>query len=176
MAKRLVRAKRKIRSAGIPMRVPGLDELEGRLAAVLRVVYLVFTEGHMASGGERLIREELCDTAVRLARALAGLLPDEPEVAGLALLLLTDARRPGRTDASGDLVVLEEQDRRRWDPALTAEGRRAPDRGTAPGSPRAVPALRRHRRVPLDGTVPHRHRLARSPPCTASCCVTSRPR
>jgi RNA polymerase sigma-70 factor, ECF subfamily len=123
MAKRLVRAKRKIRSAGIPMRVPGPDERQGRLAAVLRVVYLVFTEGHMASGGERLIREELCDTAVRLARALAGLLPDEPEVAGLlALLLLTDARRPARTDARGELVVLEEQDRRRWDPALVAEG------------------------------------------------------
>jgi RNA polymerase sigma-70 factor (ECF subfamily) len=123
MAKRLVRAKRKIRSAGIPMRVPGPDELQGRLAAVLRVVYLVFTEGHMASGGERLIREELCDTAVRLARALAGLLPDEPEVAGLlALLLLTDARRAARTDARGELVVLEEQDRRRWDPALVAEG------------------------------------------------------
>jgi RNA polymerase sigma-70 factor (ECF subfamily) len=123
MAKRLVRAKQKIRGAGIPLRVPGPDELEDRLGAVLRVVYLVFTEGHMASGGERLVREELCDAAIRLARALAGLLPDEPEVAGLlALLLLTDARRPARTDAHGDLVVLEEQDRRRWDPALIAEG------------------------------------------------------
>jgi RNA polymerase sigma-70 factor (ECF subfamily) len=123
MAKRLVRAKQKIRGAAIPMRVPGPDELEDRLAAVLRVVYLVFTEGHMASGGERLIREELCDTAIRLARALAGLLPDEPEVAGLlALLLLTDARRPARADARGGLVVLEEQDRHRWDAALIAEG------------------------------------------------------
>jgi RNA polymerase sigma-70 factor, ECF subfamily len=123
MAKRLVRAKQKIRRAGIPLRVPGPDQLADRLAAVLRVVYLVFTEGHTASGGERLVREELCDTAIRLARALAGLLPDEPEVAGLlALLLLTDARRTARTDARGDLVVLEEQDRRRWDPALIAEG------------------------------------------------------
>jgi RNA polymerase sigma-70 factor, ECF subfamily len=123
MAKRLVRAKQKIRRAGIPLRVPGPDQLADRLAAVLRVVYLVFTEGHTASGGERLVREELCDTAIRLARALAGLLPDEPEVAGLlALLLLTDARRAARTDTRGDLVVLEEQDRRRWDPALIAEG------------------------------------------------------
>ena len=123
MAKRLVRAKQKIRRAGIPLRVPGPDQLADRLAAVLRVVYLVFTEGHTASGGERLVREDLCDTAIRLARALAGLLPDEPEVAGLlALLLLTDARRAARTDARGDLVVLEEQDRRRWDPALIAEG------------------------------------------------------
>jgi RNA polymerase sigma-70 factor, ECF subfamily len=123
MAKRLVRAKHKIRGAGIPLRVPGPDELEDRLAAVLRVVYLVFTEGHMASGGERLIREELCDTAIRLARALAGLLPGEAEVTGLlALLLLTDARRPARTDAHGDLVVLEEQDRSRWDRSLIAEG------------------------------------------------------
>jgi RNA polymerase sigma-70 factor, ECF subfamily len=123
MAKRLVRAKHKIRGAGIPLRVPGPDELEDRLAAVLRVVYLVFTEGHMASGGERLIREELCDTAIRLARALAGLLPGEAEVTGLlALLLLTDARRPARTDAHGHLVVLEEQDRSRWDRSLIAEG------------------------------------------------------
>jgi RNA polymerase sigma-70 factor, ECF subfamily len=123
MAKRLVRAKHKIRGAGIPLRVPGPDALEGRLAGVLRVVYLVFTEGHMATGGERLVRDELCDTAIRLARALAELLPGEPEVVGLlALLLLTDARRPARTDARGDLVVLEEQDRRLWDRSLIAEG------------------------------------------------------
>jgi RNA polymerase sigma-70 factor, ECF subfamily len=123
MAKRLVRAKHKIRNAGIPLRVPGPDELEDRLAAVLRVVYLVFTEGHMATGGERLIREELCETALRLARGLAGLLPGKPEVAGLlALVLLTDARRPARTDTRGDLVVLEEQDRRLCDSSLIAEG------------------------------------------------------
>jgi RNA polymerase sigma-70 factor (ECF subfamily) len=123
MAKRLVRAKHKIRDARIPLRVPGPDELEDRLAAVLRVVYLVFTEGHMATRGDRLVRGELCDAAIRLARALAGLLPDQPEVTGLlAMLLLTDARRPARIDARGDLVLLEEQDRTRWDAALVAEG------------------------------------------------------
>jgi RNA polymerase sigma-70 factor (ECF subfamily) len=123
MAKRLVRAKHKIRGARIPLRVPRPDELDDRLAAVLRVVYLVFTEGHMATRGERLVRDELCDSAIRLARALAELLPGEPEVVGLlALLLLTDARRPARTDAHGDVVVLEEQDRRRWDRSLIAEG------------------------------------------------------
>jgi RNA polymerase sigma-70 factor, ECF subfamily len=123
MAKRLLRAKHKIRDAGIPFRVPDPDDLAGRLAGVLRVVYLVFTEGHMATGGELLVRGELCEAAIRLARALAELLPDEPEVSGLlALLLLTDARRATRTDARGDLVVLEERDRRRWDPSLIAEG------------------------------------------------------
>jgi RNA polymerase sigma-70 factor, ECF subfamily len=123
MAKRLVRAKHKIRAAAIPFRLPPLDELPGRLAAVLRVVYLVFTEGHMATGGDDLVRPDLCDTAVRLARALVRLLPGEPEVTGLlALLLLTDARRAARTDEHGDLVLLADQDRSRWDRALIAEG------------------------------------------------------
>jgi RNA polymerase sigma-70 factor (ECF subfamily) len=123
MAKRLVRAKHKIRDAGIPLRIPGPEELEDRLAAVLRVVYLVFTEGHMATGGEHLVRGDLCDTAIRLARGLTELLPGELEVTGLlALLLLTDARRPARVDSHGDLVLLEEQDRTRWDQRLIAEG------------------------------------------------------
>src|SRR5713101_3347672 len=94
MAQRLVRAKRKIRQAGIAFRVPRGDDLAGRLGAVLRVVYLVFTQGHMAAHGETLLRPDLCDQAIRLARALTRLLPAEPEAAGLlALLLLTDARR-----------------------------------------------------------------------------------
>jgi RNA polymerase sigma-70 factor (ECF subfamily) len=123
MAKRLVRAKHKIRDAGIPLRVPGPEDLEDRLAAVLRVVYLVFTEGHMATGGEHLVRGDLGDTAIRLARALTELLPEESEVTALlALLLLSDARRPARTDANGDLVLLEEQDRSRWDRAVITEG------------------------------------------------------
>ena len=123
MAQRLVRAKRKIRQAGIALRVPGPSDLPGRLAAVLRVVYLVFTEGHMATGGGALVRAEVCDQAIRLARVLAVLLPAEPEVTGLlALLLLTDARRGARLDASGALVPLEEQDRARWDAAMIAEG------------------------------------------------------
>jgi RNA polymerase sigma-70 factor (ECF subfamily) len=108
MAKRLGRTKRKIREAGIPFRTPGLEAFADRLDAVLRVVYLVFTEGHKASTGANLLRGELCDTAVRLARTLLALLPGEPEVAGLlSLLLLTDARRAARIDAAGELVLLD---------------------------------------------------------------------
>jgi RNA polymerase sigma-70 factor, ECF subfamily len=123
MAQRLVRAKRKIREAGIPFRVPAADTLAERLASVLRVIYLVFTEGHRASRGDELVRLELCEEAIRLARALADLLPQEPEVSGLlALLLLVDARRPGRIDDAGDLVLLEDQDRSRWHHGKIAEG------------------------------------------------------
>ncbi|EME65897.1 ECF subfamily RNA polymerase sigma-24 subunit [Rhodococcus ruber BKS 20-38] len=123
MAQRLVRAKGKIRDARIPYRVPGPAELPARLASVLAVVYLVFTEGHTAAGGDRLVRDDLCVEAVRLARLLAELLPDEPEVQGLlALLLLTDARRPARTNADGDLIPLAAQDRTLWDRDLITEG------------------------------------------------------
>jgi RNA polymerase sigma-70 factor (ECF subfamily) len=123
MAKRLVRAKHKIATAHIPYRVPADHELPDRLAAVLAVVYLVFTEGHTASSGDDLVRVDLCDEAIRLARLLRELLPDEPEVAGLlALLLLTDARRATRTDANGDLVLLADQDRSLWDADLIASG------------------------------------------------------
>jgi RNA polymerase sigma-70 factor (ECF subfamily) len=123
MAQRLVRAKRKIRQAGIAFRVPRREDLPARLSAVLRVVYLVFTEGHLAAGGDALIRGDLCDQAIRLARALTMLLPGEPEVTGLlALLLLTDARRGARLSPAGDLVLLAEQDRSRWDRAMIDEG------------------------------------------------------
>jgi RNA polymerase sigma-70 factor (ECF subfamily) len=123
MAQRLVRAKRKIRQAGIRLRSPDREDLPRRLAAVLRVVYLVFTQGHMAQAGPDLVRGTLCEQAIRLARALTALMPGEPEVTGLlALLLLTDARREARTSDAGELVLLGDQDRGRWDAAKIAEG------------------------------------------------------
>ena len=123
MAQRLVRAKGKIRDAGIPYRIPDEAELPARLRSVLLVVYLIFNEGYAATSGAGLIREDLCAEAIRLGRLLAGLLPNEPEVLGLlALMLLTDARRAVRATAEGELVLLSEQDRGRWDGALIAEG------------------------------------------------------
>jgi RNA polymerase sigma-70 factor (ECF subfamily) len=123
MYQRLVRAKRKITTAGIPYRVPPDDQLSERLAGVLRVVYLIYNEGHTATASEELVREPLCDDALRLARLVAELMPDDPESLGLlALLLLTDARRPARTDRAGDPVALDEQDRRLWDADRIAEG------------------------------------------------------
>jgi RNA polymerase sigma-70 factor, ECF subfamily len=125
LAQRLVRAKRKIRDAGIPYRVPPREVLPERLGGVLRVLYLVFNEGYAATSGDSLVRRELTAEAIRLARLVVSLLPDEPEAAGLlALMLLHDARREARTTAAGDLVLLEDQDRDRWDAARIEEGRR----------------------------------------------------
>ncbi|MCW2632878.1 MAG: putative polymerase, sigma-24 subunit, subfamily, partial [Pseudonocardia sp.] len=124
MAQRVVRAKRKIRDARIPFRVPGGDELAARLPGVLRVIYLIFTESYAASSGPDLIRVDLADEAIRLARLLGRLLPGEREVVGLlALLLLVDARRAARTDAEGGLVLLADQDRSTWDRGRIEEGR-----------------------------------------------------
>jgi RNA polymerase sigma-70 factor (ECF subfamily) len=140
MAKRLVRAKHKIRAAGVPFRVPTGPEVGERLPAVLLVVYVAFTEGHMTAGpsGSGPVRPDVCDAAIALARGLATRLPDEPEVLGLlALLLLTDARRAARVDAAGDVVVLEDQDRARWDAALIREGEDLLERALRMGRPGA---------------------------------------
>lgn len=123
MAQRLARARAKIRNAGIPYRVPPADVLPERLDALLAVIYLIFNEGYCATSGDTLTRHELCGEAVRLGRVLVGLMPDNAEARGLlALMLLHDARRETRLDAAGALVLLDEQDRTRWDQAKIAEG------------------------------------------------------
>jgi RNA polymerase sigma-70 factor (ECF subfamily) len=130
LAQRLVRAKRKIRQAGIPYRVPRAEELPERLDSVLATLYLVFNEGYLASAGATAVRHELCTEAIRLAAIVADLLPDRPETHGLlALLLLQDSRREARVGADGSIALLQEQDRSQWDRAEIARGQEALERG-----------------------------------------------
>jgi RNA polymerase sigma-70 factor (ECF subfamily) len=137
MAQRIVRAKRKLRDNHAPYRIPRAAELPDRLHVMLAAIYLIYTEGHTATSGDSLTRVDLSEEAIRLGRLLTELMPDEPEVVGLlALMLLTEARRPARTAPDGSMVRLADQDRRRWDPVLIAEGHglvRACVRRNAPG-------------------------------------------
>lgn len=136
MAQRLVRAKRKVLTAGIPFRVPSGKLLPERLASVLSVLYLIFNEGYSATTGQRLVREELCSEAIRLTRLLSELMPEEPEVLGLlALMLLHNSRRETRLDADGRLALLADQDRTRWDYHAIAEGIAVLSRALATGRP-----------------------------------------
>ena len=154
MYQRLVRAKRKVNAAGIPYRVPPDEELPERLDSVLHVVHLVYTEGHVATSGEELIRADLCGEAIRLARLVVELLPTAAEAHGLlALLLLTDARRPARTDVDGSPVSLEDQDRTRWDSDAIAEGTAVLDHALGRGRARPVPGAGRDLGAPRRGGV-----------------------
>ena len=136
MAQRIVRAKRKIRNAAIPYRVPPASLLPDRTAGVLAVLYLLFNEGYSATSGADMVRADLCAEAIRLARLLSRLMPEEPEAGGLlALLLLQDSRRAARTDSQGDLVTLEDQDRSRWDRTEIAEGQQVLEGALRAGRP-----------------------------------------
>ena len=169
MAQRLVRAKRKIRTAGIPFRVPADAILPDRLAAALRVLYLIFNEGTQPSRGTALVRHDLCAEAIRLVKLLCVLMPDEPEAYGLlALMLLQDSRRDSRLSADGELVLLADQDRDALGRPLDRRG--APHAGPRTGAeaPRPVPAPGRDRRRPCPGIRPVQRSSRPTTPCCGS--------
>ena len=154
IAQRLVRAKRTIRDGGFPYEVPEGAELASRLSAVLAVLYLIFNEGYAAHSGDDLVRHDLCEEAIRLARVLAELMPREPEVLGLlALMELQASRAAARTDADGNLVLLEDQDRLRWDRARIARGLACLERAGPLGARGGLSAPGRHRRLSRAGPV-----------------------
>jgi RNA polymerase sigma-70 factor (ECF subfamily) len=164
MAQRLTRGKRKIQQSRIPFRVPGPEELEGRLGLVLHVVYLIFTEGYAATS-HHLVRRDLVDEAIRLARILRRLMPGEPRVTGLlALMLLTDARRQARVDDHGIAVSLEDQDRGVWDTSMIDEGARLTTQALRPSPAQQLVRPGRHRRVARRGAVFPGDRLAPGAP------------
>ena len=169
MGKRIVRAKRKIADARIPYRVPADEELPDRLRGVLRVVYLIFNEGYAATDGDRLVRGELCDEAIRLGELLCRLMPDDAEVWGLlALMLLHDARRAARVDPSGRYVALDEQDRSLWDQDRIRRGPREAGARRAPAASRASISCRpRSRPCRSRRRTPRPPTGRRSPSCTA---------
>ena len=169
LAQRLVRAKRKIRTAGIPYVVPLRDEMPARLDAVLHVLYLVFNEGYSATTGVSLVRRELTSEAIRLARVLGSLMPDEPEVLGLlALLLLQDSRRDARQSVTGELILLAEQDRARWDRAR-ASTTAWPCWIAPPSSARRAATSSRR---PSPRFMPRRLRQTTRTGCASSCSTT----
>ena len=178
MAARVTRAKKKISAARIAYRVPGAAELPDRLDAVLTVVHLLYTTGHTAPAGDGLVRADLVERAIDLARMLRTLMPDEREVRGLlALLLLTDARRATRTAPDGRLLLLEEQDRSRWDQAAIDGGRRPGHRSAARRPAGPVRAAGRDRRGARRGAELRRDRLAAAAAgSTTSCCGPGRRR
>ena len=172
MAQRISRAKATIKASGEPFRIPTRDERPAATRNVLHVLYLIFNEGYVASGGETLGRADLSDEAIRLGRMVHRQLPDDPEVAGLlALMLLLDARRPARTDAAGDLIPLPQQDRSRWDRGRIAEGTAILDAAVAERQGGGVPAPGRHRGRSTTAPRPPPRRTGRRS-CPSTTCWT----
>ncbi len=175
MAQRIVRAQRKIRAAGIPYEVPSGDALPERLESAMAVIYLVFNEGYLATSGDEVVRKDLCVEAIRLARILSALMPEQREArALLALMLLHDSRRDARTDANGDIILLEDQDRSRWDHQQIAEGLALVAEAISRGRRRAHMRYRRGSRLSMRARNVRTIRIGRaSRACTRGCSIRS---